>query len=137
MAEQISNYQCPACTGPLHFDGKLGKLKCDYCGSTYTVEEVKEFYDSKNKAAAEAEQAETAAQSTGSAAADPMEASTDWGVDAVHMRAYNCTKCGAELIPGSRFCENCGTKNTPRFCENCGATLREGAKFCESCGAKL
>lgn len=51
--------------------------------------------------------------------------------------AIRCIKCGAELIPGSRFCENCGTKNTPRFCENCGATLREGAKFCESCGAKL
>ena len=55
----------------------------------------------------------------------------------VPLHAIRCIKCGAELKPGSRFCENCGAKNTPRFCENCGATLREGAKFCESCGAKL
>ena len=51
--------------------------------------------------------------------------------------AIRCISCGAELQPGSRFCENCGTKNTPRFCENCGAPLRDGAKFCEGCGTKL
>ena len=51
--------------------------------------------------------------------------------------ATRCISCGAQLKPGSRFCENCGTKNTPQFCENCGAKLREGAKFCESCGTKL
>jgi ribosomal protein L40E len=48
-----------------------------------------------------------------------------------------CTSCGAQLRPGSRFCENCGAKNTPQFCENCGAKLRQSAKFCESCGAKV
>ncbi len=33
MAMQVTNYQCPACTGPLHFDGASGKLVCDFCGS--------------------------------------------------------------------------------------------------------
>ncbi len=51
--------------------------------------------------------------------------------------AVFCTSCGAQLKPGSRFCENCGAKNTPQFCENCGAKLRQGAIFCESCGARL
>ena len=40
MAEKITVYQCPACTGPLSFDGKIGKLKCEYCGSTYTTQEI-------------------------------------------------------------------------------------------------
>ena len=39
MADQITNYKCPACTGPLHFVGASGKLECDYCGSSYSVEE--------------------------------------------------------------------------------------------------
>ena len=40
MAEQVLEYKCPACTGPLHFDSESGKLTCDYCGSSYTVEEI-------------------------------------------------------------------------------------------------
>ena len=40
MADQVTNYQCPACTGPLHYDGASGKLKCDYCGSEYKVAEI-------------------------------------------------------------------------------------------------
>ena len=57
MADQVTNYQCPACTGPLHFDGKTGKLKCDYCGSTYSVEEVEKLFAAKNASAAEAAKA--------------------------------------------------------------------------------
>ena len=54
MADQVTTYQCPACTGPLHFDGKLGKLKCDYCGSTFSVEEIEKLFAAKNEAAAAA-----------------------------------------------------------------------------------
>ena len=35
MATQVTNYQCPACTGPLQFDADTGKLGCEYCGSSY------------------------------------------------------------------------------------------------------
>ena len=40
MAEKTTNYQCPACTGPLHYDGASGKLVCDYCGSAYDVKDI-------------------------------------------------------------------------------------------------
>lgn len=40
MATQLTNYQCPACTGPLHFDGASGKLVCDFCGSSYDTAEI-------------------------------------------------------------------------------------------------
>ena len=56
MADQVTNYQCPACTGPLHFDGKIGKLKCDYCGSTFTAQEIEKLYKAKNESAAAAKE---------------------------------------------------------------------------------
>lgn len=52
MADQITNYQCPACTGPLHFVGASGRLECDYCGSSYSVDEIEALYQSKDAQAA-------------------------------------------------------------------------------------
>lgn len=46
MATQLTNYQCPACTGPLHFDGASGKLVCDFCGSSYDTAEIEALYAS-------------------------------------------------------------------------------------------
>ena len=54
MADQVTNYKCPACTGPLHFDSATGKLHCDYCGSSYEVSEIEALYADKNAAAASA-----------------------------------------------------------------------------------
>ena len=86
MADQVTNYQCPACTGPLHFDGKSGKLKCDYCGTTYTVQEIEKLFAAKNEAAvhakeeadkkAEKEAAEAAAFAQGMKAASGTAPST-------------------------------------------------------------
>ena len=47
MATAINTYQCPACTGPLHFAAGSGKLECEYCGSSYDVAEVEAFYARK------------------------------------------------------------------------------------------
>ena len=58
LPSQITNYQCPACGGPLHFSPETGRLVCDYCGSTYTTEEVEAFYREKDEAAAAAMNAE-------------------------------------------------------------------------------
>ena len=48
MEATINTYQCPACTGPLHFAAGSGKLVCEYCGSSYEVAEVEAFYAKKN-----------------------------------------------------------------------------------------
>ena len=97
MSTQITNYQCPACTGPLHFDEQTGKLQCDYCESTFTVEEVEALYAEKNAAA------ETAGEE-----AKPSE----WGEDEGKMCSYNCPSCGAELIcdhtTAATSCPYCG-----------------------------
>ena len=47
MPSQVTNYQCPACTGPLHFAGDSGKLECDYCGSAYEVSEIEALYQAQ------------------------------------------------------------------------------------------
>ena len=43
MASQITNYKCPACTGPLHFVGASGKLECDSCGAQYEVADIEKL----------------------------------------------------------------------------------------------
>ena len=49
-----------------------------------------------------------------------------------------CPVCGAECIPGAKFCEKCGTKLESRkaFCFKCGAELEPGAIFCAKCGTR-
>ena len=130
MADQVTNYQCPACTGPLHFDGKSGKLKCDYCGSYFTVEEIEKLFAAKNASAVSAKKAadqkaekekdiqaasETTASGTIGASAGTQTGASDssgWGSDAAKMRAYNCTSCGAELI--------CDETTAATQCPYCG-----------------
>jgi class 3 adenylate cyclase len=45
-----------------------------------------------------------------------------------------CRNCSAEIRPGAKFCDQCGTQ-TVAGCATCGAELRPGAKFCDECGA--
>ena len=47
MASQITNYKCPACTGPLHFVGASGMLECDFCGAKYDVAQIEALYAEK------------------------------------------------------------------------------------------
>lgn len=115
---QITNYQCPACTGPLHFAGESGKLECDYCGSSFDVAEIEALYAEKEEKAAQAmEQAESAAQAPPEAAGDgsqwdTSDLSEDWGAEGAQMRSYSCPSCGAELI--------CDATTAATSCPYCG-----------------
>ena len=120
MASQVTNYQCPACTGPLQFDAAAGSLTCEYCGSTYTVEEIEKLYAEKNakaaQAQAEAEQKQEKATAAAQAAAgeewDTSGLTGDWGEEAEGMKAYSCPSCGAELI--------CDATTAATSCPYCG-----------------
>ena len=111
MPSQVTNYQCPACTGPLHFAGDSGKLECDYCGSAYEVSEIEALYQQKEEQAVKAhEDAQTkGAEDDGW---DTSGLSGDWGADAAEMKAYNCPSCGAELI--------CDESTAATSCPYCG-----------------
>lgn len=89
MADQVTNYKCPACTGPLHFGGGSGKMECDYCGSLFDVDEIENLYEKENELAVEA--AKKAEQK------DEWEfEGSDWVDEG--MKLYNCHSCGAELV---------------------------------------
>jgi uncharacterized Zn finger protein (UPF0148 family) len=80
---QATNYQCPACGGPLHFSGTTQKLECDYCGSSYTVEEIDKKYKQEEKQ-------------------EGMSGLVE----------YNCPSCGAQLFcdatTAATSCPYCG-----------------------------
>mgnify|MGYP002530168747 CR=1 FL=1 len=120
MADQITNYQCPACTGPLHFVGASGRLECDYCGAQYEVADIEKLYADKEAAAAAAsEKAEAKAEANRQKMADmesqgwdTSDLSRDWGAEADGLRVYSCPSCGAELI--------CDESTAATSCPYCG-----------------
>ena len=117
MAAQVTNYQCPSCTGPLHFVGASGKLECDYCGATYDVAEIEALYAEKEEKAAAAQQSaeeKTAAerQAAEEGGWELPDLSADWGAEGDGMKAYSCPSCGAELI--------CDASTAATSCPYCG-----------------
>ncbi len=115
MASQISNYQCPACTGPLHFVGKSGRLECDYCGSSFSVQEIEALYKEKDEAAAaaaaEAQAQEAAAEQVAEDENEWTGGGSNWAKDQ-GLKAYSCPSCGAELI--------CDETTAATSCPYCG-----------------
>ena len=118
MPSQVTNYKCPACTGPLHFESKTGKMECDYCGSVFTVQEIEALYAAKD------EQAENAFNSAQQSAEeeipdsldvswDPSQAGGVWGAESEGLRAYSCPSCGAELI-----CDATTAATSCPYCNN-------------------
>lgn len=106
MAAQVTNYQCPACTGPLHFDPETGKVACEFCGSSYELAEIEALYKKKDEAAASAKEA---AQRS---AEWDTSGIGDWGEDANGMKSYSCPSCTAELI--------CDASTAATSCPYCG-----------------
>lgn len=98
MAEQMTEYVCMACGGSMRFDAASGKMKCDYCDSTYSMEEVKAYYAEENK--------------TNAAQDNSKAAETAWGEELSSMKAYRCQACGAELV--------CDDTTAATSCPYCG-----------------
>lgn len=99
MPEQVTGYKCEACGGPLAFDAASGKLKCDYCQSLYSIEEVKAKYEAENQKIVDEAKAGAGAKDEYFNVADGM-------------KAYQCKSCGAELITDptttATSCPYCG-----------------------------
>ena len=125
MPTQVTNYQCPACPGPLHYSAKSDKLECDYCGSSFDVAEIEALYARKEAEAAAAKQAadvkaeaaqaakaEAAEAAAASSGWDTSDLSRDWGAEADGLRVYSCPSCGAELI--------CDQSTAATACPYCG-----------------
>ena len=116
MSAQLTNYQCPSCTGPLHYVGASGKLECDYCGSCYDVTEIEALYAEKEKKAAEAKQVSEKESNIDASSDGSLWDTSDlqkWDTDEENMKAYSCPSCGAELI-----CDNTTAATSCPYCGN-------------------
>ncbi len=50
--------------------------------------------------------------------------------------APGCPNCGVPVVPGARFCTQCGSE-VGKVCPGCGAIVSPGDRFCASCGRDL
>lgn len=102
MADKITNYKCPACTGPLHFAGTSGNLECEYCGSSFTVKEVEDLYAN----------ADANAEAAMAAGNDEWEQLAEEWSGGEGMKVYKCPSCTAELVydetTAATSCPYCG-----------------------------
>ena len=110
MGKEVTNYQCPSCTAPLHYGEKSGQLECDYCGCTYDVAEIESLYAEKE---AEAAEVQTEAEESQESVWDTDSAGGDWGEEAAQMRVYSCPSCGAQL-----FCDETTAATSCPYCGN-------------------
>ncbi len=100
MEALVTNFQCPACTGPLQFDPDTGKTQCEFCGSVYEQAEIEAMYQTT----------EAPVESPGW---DDSAITEDWGTDADGMRVYSCPACTAELL--------CDAATAATSCPYCGS----------------
>lgn len=93
--EKALDNKCPGCGAPIHFNPTVGKWKCEYCNSEFTLEEMQKH----NNASTIANNTETNTEN---------EAIID---DTVYI-SYKCQNCGAEIVADEQtaatFCVYCG-----------------------------
>lgn len=93
--EQALENKCPACKASIKFNPKVGKFKCEYCGSEFTLEEMQKHSD--NASTEEKNQ--------------PKEKQTKKDTYDGYV-SYHCESCGAEIIADEQtaatFCVYCG-----------------------------
>lgn len=100
----IVNYKCPNCTASMSYNGKQNKMTCEYCGSTFDLDDLEALKtDEKELEAEEAEGKDNHWEGF-----QPEEWQTG---DMEGMKVWNCTSCGAEVIAedtaGSMKCPYC------------------------------
>ena len=117
---QLHEEKCPNCGAPLRFDPSSEKLVCDYCDSSFTIEEI------QNAAAdsTAAHDSQAAAQSDSGPQQSEQKEKVLQGfdyksltdsitqIDAESLPVYACVSCGADLIAepaqSSLTCPYCG-----------------------------
>ncbi len=70
---------CPACGGQMVFDPTSGKLKCEFCGTLFSPEEIEDSWKDKENKSSDG------------------KGRSDLGPED-QMLAYNCSTCSAELM---------------------------------------
>lgn len=90
----VLDNRCPACGAKIDFNPKNQMWDCEYCGSKFSLEEMKKYDNASNEKANDASAVKT---------------KSDGNLD-----VYSCKNCGAEIIADET--------TTATFCVYCGST---------------
>ncbi len=88
-----AEYKCPNCSADLKFDPVTQKLSCEYCLSSFTIEEIKQI-------CADTENSIPSAEETN------MQQDFE-----EHTNLFHCASCGADIM--------CDDQQTALFCYYC------------------
>lgn len=101
------DYKCPACGGALEFDPALQKMKCPYCDSVFSMEELAAKDEQLNTGTAAVQTGPDGEPMNPEDAAPLPEDQLNWNTDAGSqwgygetegMRVYVCNSCGGEIV---------------------------------------
>ncbi len=101
------DYKCPACGGALEFDPALQKMKCPYCDSVFSMEELAAKDEQLNTGAAAVQTGPDGEPMNPEDAAPLPEDQLNWNTDTGNywdsgetagMKVYVCNSCGGEIV---------------------------------------
>ena len=99
---EVNQFQCPCCGARLIYDGEKEQMTCQYCDSTFSMEQVK---------AEEAAKEEMAAGSNMNWETSSSSSSVICGPDG-KIEGYSCNACGAQMVADENTaateCPYCG-----------------------------
>lgn len=117
--KSINNYKCPACGGGLTFNPTAGKVVCEYCDSSFTIQEIEQIYAQPQNQQSDSEVKDDdkpTVEADGFDSSDGdwnLHSNDDWGAESSQMKEYNCPSCGANLI-----CEQTTAATSCPYCGN-------------------
>lgn len=101
MEDNVLDYKCPNCSAGLKFDSKTQKMACEYCGKTYSLDELEQI----------AQQSEDIKEDTSGKHWEGFEPEQWQSED--NMAVWSCPSCGAEIVAekttGAAVCPYCDT----------------------------
>ena len=95
---ETAQYNCPNCNARLKFTPETQELSCEYCGGSFSVEEIKQMYADKEDL--------INAPAPEEAPAVPEEDEFE-----AHTNLYHCSSCGVDIM--------CDDEQTALFCYYC------------------
>jgi len=100
METNVMEYQCPCCTAGLKFGGDTQQLTCEYCGTTFELDAVKAFNESKCR------------DDSGEFLWEEENANTWTEEEQNNIRSFVCPSCAGKILADSHtaatFCPYCG-----------------------------
>lgn len=124
----------------IEFDKATGKLSDeDYeaLKSKYTAEALALLRAEKAGAAEPAPGDGGMGEPPAAAASDPVEALVADRVRQLQAGSARCPHCGPRPESDALFCSTCGRSLSVGGCAECGAPLVPGSRFCENCGVAV